>query len=231
VLLPIAPFTETPGTFVNAEGRVQGFHAVVKPLGDTRPAWKVLACACQPAGLCRSFDFESSQDVLKQDRLAPMPTLLSADKLGNSRARQASSCRQLTAQAPAVASIYQLDGLVRRATSLQLTTDARQAASLEVKLEGVGCMIDAIHAFGQGLTGGIWPATVWPVLWALIKIVCVLATADGTAWRISRLWERKAIGFTQIRLGPNACRAFWLAATDCRCAQAADQGNHHPHGG
>lgn len=38
VLLPIAPFTETPGTFVNAEGRVQSFYAVVKPLGETRPA-------------------------------------------------------------------------------------------------------------------------------------------------------------------------------------------------
>ena len=42
VLLPIAPFTETSGSFVNAEGRLQSFHAVVRPLGDTRPAWKVL---------------------------------------------------------------------------------------------------------------------------------------------------------------------------------------------
>jgi NADH dehydrogenase/NADH:ubiquinone oxidoreductase subunit G len=42
VLLPVAPFTETGGTFVNAEGRVQSFHGVVKPLGETRPAWKVL---------------------------------------------------------------------------------------------------------------------------------------------------------------------------------------------
>ena len=41
-LLPIAPFTETSGTFVNAEGRVQGFNGVVAPLGETRPGWKVL---------------------------------------------------------------------------------------------------------------------------------------------------------------------------------------------
>jgi NADH-quinone oxidoreductase subunit G len=41
VILPVAPFTETPGTFINAEGRVQSFHAVVKPLGETRPGWKV----------------------------------------------------------------------------------------------------------------------------------------------------------------------------------------------
>jgi NADH-quinone oxidoreductase subunit G len=63
VLLPIAPFTETPGTFVNAEGRVQGFHAVVKPLGDTRPAWKVLRVLANLLGL-PGFDFESSLDVL-----------------------------------------------------------------------------------------------------------------------------------------------------------------------
>lgn len=50
VLLPIAPFTETSGSFVNAEGRVQSFHAVVKPLGETRPAWKVLRVLAQPAG-------------------------------------------------------------------------------------------------------------------------------------------------------------------------------------
>src|SRR4029077_15725041 len=42
VLLPIVPFTETSGTYVNCEGRMQSFNAVVKPLGDARPAWKVL---------------------------------------------------------------------------------------------------------------------------------------------------------------------------------------------
>ncbi|WP_410958362.1 molybdopterin-dependent oxidoreductase, partial [Salmonella sp. 1202_ZJSL19Sal_0414] len=42
VLLPIAPFTETAGSFVSAEGTVQTFNGVVRPLGDTRPAWKVL---------------------------------------------------------------------------------------------------------------------------------------------------------------------------------------------
>ena len=41
-MLPIAPYTETGGTFVNMEGRVQSFNAVVKPQGDARPAWKVL---------------------------------------------------------------------------------------------------------------------------------------------------------------------------------------------
>ena len=132
VLLPIAPFTETPGTFVNAEGRVQGFHAVVKPLGDTRPAWKVLRVLANLLGL-PGFDFESSQDVLKQIRGVDM-ALVPADKLGNELADAGEGSIALSAAAgltPAVASIYQLDGLVRRAPSLQLTADARQAASVE----------------------------------------------------------------------------------------------------
>ena len=64
VLLPIAPFTETSGSFVNAEGLVQSFHAVVKPLGDTRPGWKVLRVLANLMGI-QGFDFESSQDVFE----------------------------------------------------------------------------------------------------------------------------------------------------------------------
>ena len=62
VLLPIAPFTETPGTFVNAEGRVQSFHGVVKPRGETRPAWKVLRVLGNLLGL-PGFEYETSEEV------------------------------------------------------------------------------------------------------------------------------------------------------------------------
>ncbi|WP_309684460.1 NADH-quinone oxidoreductase subunit NuoG [Polaromonas sp.] len=134
VLLPIAPFTETPGTFVNAEGRVQSFHAVVKPLGDTRPAWKVLRVLANLLGL-PGFDFESSQDVLKQIPGAE-GAQLPASRLGNA-SDAAVTLTKAASATPAVARIYQLDGLVRRATSLQLTADARQAVALEAKAEGV----------------------------------------------------------------------------------------------
>ena len=125
VLLPIAPFTETPGTFVNAEGRVQSFHAVVKPLGETRPAWKVLRVLANLLAL-PGFDFESAQDVLRQIE-GVQGTAVSADRLGN--ATQATVDLSGVGAAPVVASIYQLDGLVRRASSLQLTADARQAVT------------------------------------------------------------------------------------------------------
>jgi len=128
VLLPIAPFTETPGTFVNAEGRVQSFHAVVKPLGETRPAWKVLRVLGNMLGL-PGFAFESSVEVLAQVFGPAVDGLsqVAAGKLSNA-SDVLPAVGAAPASRPAVASIYQLDSLVRRATSLQLTADARQGA-------------------------------------------------------------------------------------------------------
>ena len=128
VLLPIAPFTETPGTFVNAEGRVQSFHAVVKPLGETRPAWKVLRVLGNMLGL-PGFAFESSVEVLAQvfGPAVDGRSQVAAGKLNNA-SEVLPTAGAAPASSPAVASIYQLDSLVRRATSLQLTADARQGA-------------------------------------------------------------------------------------------------------
>ena len=129
VLLPIAPFTETPGTFVNAEGCVQSFHAVVKPLAETRPAWKVLRVLANLLEL-PGFDFESSQDVLKKISGADAGQI-SAHRLDNAAEQGTIVLSGAAGSVPAVASIYQLDGLVRRATSLQLTADAHNAAGLQ----------------------------------------------------------------------------------------------------
>jgi NADH-quinone oxidoreductase subunit G len=127
VLLPIAPFTETPGTFVNAEGRLQGFHAVVKPQGEARPAWKVLRVLANLLGL-PGFAFESTADVLKTvGESGAVP----ANALNNATAANAVASNGV-APAPVVASIYQLDSIVRRAPSLQLTADARNASNAPV---------------------------------------------------------------------------------------------------
>ena len=120
VLLPIAPFTETSGSFVNAEGRLQSFHAVVKPLAETRPAWKVLRVLANMLGLPQ-LAFETSQDVLKQATATP----LNLSNVSRTEVRLAGPV-----DAPCVASIYQLDGLVRRAPSLQLTADAQHAKAI-----------------------------------------------------------------------------------------------------
>jgi len=129
VLLPVAPFTETSGSFVNAEGRLQGFHAVVRPLGEARPAWKVLRVLGNLMGLA-GFDADSSQAVLTQALPGVASgSLVDAVRLNNSS--QAAVDTQPAPGEPCVASIYQLDGLVRRASSLQLTSDARQAQLAE----------------------------------------------------------------------------------------------------
>jgi NADH-quinone oxidoreductase subunit G len=118
VLLPIAPFTETSGSFVNAEGICQSFHAVVRPRGETRPAWKVLRVLGSLLKL-PGFDFETSQDVLAKARAKPL-------QLDNRSSGPVQSPHVVPD--PVVASIYQLDGLVRRAPALQATADAREEA-------------------------------------------------------------------------------------------------------
>ena len=131
VLLPIAPFTETSGTFVNAEGRLQGFHAVVKPLGEARPAWKVLRALASTLGL-PGFDFNSSQDVLQHlqaEQAGPLEWV-PASRLSNVCGRDMEG--QSSRLEPCVASIYQLDSIVRRSPSLQRTADAKSADTLEV---------------------------------------------------------------------------------------------------
>jgi len=125
VLLPIAPFTETAGTFINAEGRIQSFHAVVKPLGEARPAWKVLRVLGNLLQL-PGFDFDSAQDVMAQLYPNGVPEMVPTASMGNACDAPV-DLSECTVQ-PCAASIYQLDGLVRRATSLQLTADGRAAA-------------------------------------------------------------------------------------------------------
>jgi NADH-quinone oxidoreductase subunit G len=132
VLLPIAPFTETSGSFVNAEGRLQSFHAVVRPLGETRPAWKVLRVLGNLLGLA-GFDADSSQAVLAN----ALPGTAAGAVVDASSLNNAGPLNIDLAPAtvsPCVAGIYQLDSLVRRATSLQLTSDARASS---VQTEGV----------------------------------------------------------------------------------------------
>jgi NADH-quinone oxidoreductase subunit G len=121
VLLPIAPFTETAGTFVNAEGRAQSFHGVVKPFADARPGWKVLRVLGNMLGLS-GFDHESSEAV-RDEALAAADQ---ATRLSNEPAAAAALAPALRGlERVADVPIYCTDALVRRAASLQLTRDAR----------------------------------------------------------------------------------------------------------
>jgi NADH-quinone oxidoreductase subunit G len=106
------PFTETAGSFVNAEGRLQAFHGVVKPLGDTRPAWKVLRVLGNLLGL-PGFDQESVDDV----RRRPWATAPCAGRTAWTTAARRLSLPGAAAGLERVADvpIYASDAIVRRA--------------------------------------------------------------------------------------------------------------------
>jgi NADH-quinone oxidoreductase subunit G len=125
-ILPIAPFTETSGTFVSTEGRLQSFQAVAKPLGDTRPGWKVLRVLGNVLSL-GGFDYESSEDV--RDECLPGSPEFAAG-LDNAISGvavdlAAGNGMERIADVP----IHFADALVRRAGSLQRTVDATAPAA------------------------------------------------------------------------------------------------------
>ena len=126
VLLPIAPYTETSGTFVNAEGRVQGFHGVVKPRGETRPGWKLLRVLGTMLAL-PGFGFESSDEVRAQalGDLDTLPQRLSAASAAAPAAASAPAPAPAGLERIADVPIYSGDPMVRRAPALQATADAR----------------------------------------------------------------------------------------------------------
>jgi NADH-quinone oxidoreductase subunit G len=124
VMLPIAPFTETAGTFVNAEGRAQSFHGVVKPLGDTRPAWKVLRVLGNLLGL-PGFEQETVEDVRAEalGDTAALPARL--DNTSRAKLHIPAGHAAGTLERVADVPIYCTDATVRRSVPLQLTADAK----------------------------------------------------------------------------------------------------------
>ena len=155
VLLPIAPFSETAGSFVNAEGRLQTFVGVVPSLGEARPAWKVLRVLGNLLGL-DGFEYDSAEQV-QQAALG-----------GDFAARLDNACAQplnfTTAGAGteriADVPIYATDALVRRAASLQRTADAAAPfASLPTALwQSLGLQAGAQVRVEQGGQGVVLPA-------------------------------------------------------------------------
>jgi NADH-quinone oxidoreductase subunit G len=113
VLLPIAPFTETSGTFVNCEGTAQSVQATVRPLGEARPGWKVLRVLSELLG-AKDVAFDSSEAV----RDAALPQGWES-RLGNSANAMAKSAPAGAIERIADTPIYQSDTIVRRAVSLQ----------------------------------------------------------------------------------------------------------------
>ena len=121
VLLPMAPFTETVGSFVNTEGVSQSFHAVVRPLEETRPLWKILRVMANLLEL-PGFEFETIDEV-RSLMAQSLPDL--SGQLSNLSESVPTHERLTVFEPPCVAASLALDGLVRRSSALQSTHDAR----------------------------------------------------------------------------------------------------------
>ncbi|MCU0951959.1 MAG: NADH-quinone oxidoreductase subunit NuoG [Burkholderiaceae bacterium] len=120
-ILPIAPFLETSGTFVNFEGRVQTFNGAVRPHGESRPGWKVLRVLGTQLGLA-DFEFDTPDAVRAAlPQIGPEALDGRIDLAPQAPAPAAAGALQRVADVP----IYFTDPIVRRAESLQMTADAR----------------------------------------------------------------------------------------------------------
>ncbi len=124
VVLPIAPFTETAGIFVNCEGRAQSFHPVVKSKGESRPGWKILRVIGETLGL-DGFDFEKIDDV--RSELLSAEGKVDPSKLCNSVTVRIGSLPSVSSHIQRVADIpiHAADPISRRSAPLQQTADAK----------------------------------------------------------------------------------------------------------
>jgi NADH-quinone oxidoreductase subunit G len=153
-ILPIAPFLETSGTFVSAEGRVQSFNGAVRPYGEARPGWKVLRVLGTQLGLT-GFEFDTPEDVraalpaLTQERLSGRIEV--APEVSTAEAGLQPSLQRV-ADVP----LYFTDPLVRRAESLQMTADARppKLSANGRTLSGAGLKAGDKARVRQAVAGG-----------------------------------------------------------------------------
>ena len=134
VILPISPFTETVSTFVNAEGRAQTVQPSVKPLGDSRPAWKVLRVLGGLLGLdgfLLNLPEEVLGEALNENYCTQLNNKTISNTITNGNLAPFDGLERL-----ADVNIYAGDPIVRRSPALQLTRDAKRGiqAGLNQKL-------------------------------------------------------------------------------------------------
>lgn len=123
VLLPLAPFTETSGTFMSMEGRVQSFKAVTRPLGECRPGWKILRVLANTLGL-EGFEFNSSEEVKDKIFNGEKPSAVVWRSLNNNMKELVEiqvNIKKEGLQRIGEVPQYESDPIVRRSTALQKT--------------------------------------------------------------------------------------------------------------
>ncbi len=184
VALPIAPFTETGGTFVSTEGIVQSFNGVIKPLNETRPAWKVLRVLGNLLSL-NGFDQDNVDAIRKE--IAPDLQAFVNSKLNNTisgvnvKIDASPAGIERIGEVP----IYAADALVRRAVSLQKTVDAKNAKRVFVAAD-----VAARHGIVDGTDVSVTQNGVSVVLQASVDT----RLAQGCVRIAAALHETAALG-------------------------------------
>jgi NADH-quinone oxidoreductase subunit G len=121
ILLPVGTFAETPGTYVNAEGRWQSFDAAANTVGDSRPAWRVLRVLGNQLGV-EAFEYQTPAEV----RDAAHSEVGACPPDNAYRGNQSVDLAELDSIPDGLdIPIYQVDSIVRRSAPLQQTHDAR----------------------------------------------------------------------------------------------------------
>jgi NADH-quinone oxidoreductase subunit G len=167
IVLPIAAFCETDGTYVNAEGRWQGFEAAVAPPGQARPAWKVLRVLGNQLGL-PGFDFTVAGEVREELR-----AILGSRVAADSETQWIAPALTGTAEVVRVGElpIYAVDAIVRRSGALQRTADA----------QGALVRMPAALAARLGLASGEFARVAQGDGSATLQVVVDERVADGCA--------------------------------------------------
>jgi NADH-quinone oxidoreductase subunit G len=123
VLLPIGSFAETSGTYVNFEGLWQSCAGAAKPLGESRPGWKVLRVLGNLAGVA-NFDYQSSEEVREELR-AQCGDVAAQSYAGSHEVKSGEAHPEArVVDVP----MYAVDAVLRRAPSLQRTKEGKGAA-------------------------------------------------------------------------------------------------------
>ena len=183
VILPIAPFTETAGTFVNTEGTVQSFNGVVKPLGEARPAWKVIRVLGNLLGL-NGFE-QDNVDAIRAEIAPNLQTFVSA-KLNNEIAGVVANMQSAQTGIERVGEvpIYATDALVRRAPSLQKSADAKNAKFAHFASD-VFAQLGLVDGGDVSISQGEGSATLVAKLDANLAAGCIrVATAIASNTRL-----------------------------------------------
>jgi NADH-quinone oxidoreductase subunit G len=183
VLLPLAAFAETAGSFVNAEGRRQAFNGAVEPPGQARPGWKILRVLGSMMQL-PGFTYTNLDEVRTEIKtnVTPSARLAATRIVAPTENLVPMSRAQVTriAEVP----IYAVDALTRRAPSLQATADN----------PGPAARLNAAQAATLGVSGGDQVLVRMAAGDAELELVIDPRVPDGCVWIPSGYSETASLG-------------------------------------